>query len=294
MADVWIIDKWVERKVNSFIKYFYPTIVAKETELPLNEVFERLLFLVKDKKLILNWEIRCPDCNYTITTLDEFPTSIPSEIFCEFCQEDVELSLDYIFPVFKIDPKYKKHVKECTKVSKKKKSARLKKMSEGEIQPAAITDTGLYNSSSLALLKELSPGFGELLKGNQGVINIQVNMEENNMSKYDFKGAKLDASHQGQIVIGENQTVSQNVQKTKTATQTLLEELEKIELDSEKKQEMKEAIESAEQQIESQKPNKIVLKGIVDGLQKGMDLITKSPAIITAFESWKTALSSFM
>ncbi|WP_267414018.1 hypothetical protein [Bacillus sp. GC_Bacil_1] len=125
MANVWIIDSWVDRKVNSFIKAFYPTIVAKETGLPLNDVFERLLHLVKDGKLILNWEIRCPDCHFTITTLNEFPMSIPSTIFCMHCQDDMELLADYIFPIFVINPDYKEYIKNCSETYKKKSALAL-------------------------------------------------------------------------------------------------------------------------------------------------------------------------
>ncbi|WP_267414017.1 hypothetical protein [Bacillus sp. GC_Bacil_1] len=144
-------------------------------------------------------------------------------------------------------------------------------------------------------MDELDPGFSQMLQQNPGVININIiKVEGNQLSKYDFRNAKLDASNHGQMVIGEDQTVSQNIQKSKTATQSLLEELEKASVDPEVKQEMKEAIETVEQQVESGKPNKFVLKGIVEGLQKGVDLITKSPALITAYEAWKTAIGPFL
>ncbi|AJG51426.1 hypothetical protein AS54_1934 [Bacillus cereus 03BB102] len=168
-------------------------------------------------------------------------------------------------------------------------------MNMGESEPVAMTNPELYNAGSLALLNELDPGFSKMLQQNPGALNINIfKVEGNQVSKYDFSNAKLDASNHGQMVIGENQTVSQNIQKSKTATQTLLEELEKTDLKQETKQEMKEAIEAAEQQVESEKPNKFVLKGIVDGLKEGIDLVTKSPALITAFETWRTAISSFM
>lgn len=170
-------------------------------------------------------------------------------------------------------------------------------MNRGESEPVAMTNPELYNAGSLALLDELDPGFSKMLQQNPGALNININilkMEGNQVTKYDLSNANLNASNHGQMVIGENQTVSQNIQKSKTATQTLLEELEKTDLKQETKQEMKEAIEAAEQQVESEKPNKFVLRGIVEGLKEGVDLVTKSPALITAFETWRTAISSFM
>ncbi|PGS73063.1 hypothetical protein COC69_24035 [Bacillus cereus] len=167
-------------------------------------------------------------------------------------------------------------------------------MSKSVIEPVSVIDSGLYNEGSLALIKELSPGLSKYLEGNQGIINIHINMEGNQLSKYDFSNANIDAKEHGQVVIGEHQNVSHVVQHSKNATKTLLEELEKADVDSEVKQEMKEAIETVEQQVESGKPNKFVLKGIVEGLQKGVDLITKSPALITAYQAWKTAITPFL
>ncbi|QEL80536.1 hypothetical protein DN407_18655 [Bacillus sp. JAS24-2] len=293
MASVWDVDSWVDRKVNSFIKSFYPTVVARELELPLSDVFERLLHLVKGGKLNIKWEVRCPDCSYTIMTLDEFPMSIPSTVFCTRCQDDIDLLAEQIFPIFEFNPDYRQYIRNSAEM-KKKKGVRPSKMNKNIIEPASVIDSGLYNEGSLALIKELSPGWSKFLEGNQGIININISMEGNQLSKYDFSNANIDAKENGQVVIGEHQNVSHIVQNSKNATKTLLEELEKASVDPEVKQEMKEAIETVEQQVESGKPNKFMLKGIVEGLQKGIDLITKSPALITAYETWKTAIGPFL
>ncbi len=55
MSDKWEVDYWIEDKAKSMIKSFYPTIVSKDTDIPLSVVFERLLDLSKDNKLNLKW-----------------------------------------------------------------------------------------------------------------------------------------------------------------------------------------------------------------------------------------------
>lgn len=126
MATKWDIDKWVERKSLSLIKAFYPTLVAKELGLPLHVVFERLLELVEDQRLILKWEVRCEDCLYTIEVLDYFP-AIGEEYYCsDICGEYVKIDSDSIFPIFELDPFYKKAIQD-SKVENIKKVYALEK-----------------------------------------------------------------------------------------------------------------------------------------------------------------------
>lgn len=112
MKNLWEIDSWVERKALSLIKSFYPTVVSRETDLPLPIVFERLLELVKDKRLILKWEIRCPNCFFSYEYMDELPIINGQAIECPHCGEEFELTTDVVFPVFEITPGYKSHVRE--------------------------------------------------------------------------------------------------------------------------------------------------------------------------------------
>ncbi|EPY7701423.1 hypothetical protein [Bacillus paranthracis] len=296
MASVWEIDNWIDRKAKSFIKSFYPTVVARETELPLPIVFERLLSHAKDEKLILKWEVRCPDCFYTVTILDEFPMSIPPTIFCHHCQDEVEFTFENIFPMFEIDPEYKNYVR--SQEAQKKKGVRSRNINRDRVNPVSIVDEGLYTKGSLEILEGLSTGFAQFLKNNKEGINIntyQYIEGDSVMSKYNFSNAKIDAADHGQVVIGEHQNVSHIVQSSKNVTETLLEELEKVDMDSNVKQEIKGAIEAVEQQVEGGNPNKFVLKGIMESLQKGIEVvITKSPALITAYESWKKVISPFL
>lgn len=107
------VDNWVESFAMLPLVKFYPGIVAKATNLPLKDVFNRLLFLANDNVLILSWEIICPnyDCVRTITTIDEKEFTLNSSANCNVCGE-VEISEENIFPSFRIDPCYKEYIKK--------------------------------------------------------------------------------------------------------------------------------------------------------------------------------------
>lgn len=122
MADKWDVDYWVEGRARSMVKSFYPTKVATDTSLPLRDVFTRLIEMSQDEKLVLKWEIRCPECHDTIAILDDFPIVNDGDtIFCERDQDEIELNIDIIYPIFEINPVYRAKVKEnFNKVQKKK------------------------------------------------------------------------------------------------------------------------------------------------------------------------------
>ncbi len=139
MATEWDIDDQIKYLAVLPIKRFYPTIVAKQTGLPLQVVFEYLLELASREKpkLQLKWEIRCPNyyCARTLYVLDSFPTNLDETIYCKYCGKEFNLSIDIIFPAFIITPEYKNYIKENTKKKRypsrfiKKHSSRFKSRS---------------------------------------------------------------------------------------------------------------------------------------------------------------------
>lgn len=128
MVNKWDVDFWVEGRARSLIKSFYPTIVARDIELPLELVFERLMELSDDKKLLLKWEARCPECHYTINTFDDFPLVKPGDsLFCSRCHDEIEMDLDYIYPVFELAPAFRKSIRERDNQKKKSLGATVEK-----------------------------------------------------------------------------------------------------------------------------------------------------------------------
>lgn len=114
MAEIWDVDDWVNEMSALPIKGFYPTAVAKDTGLPLQIVFERLLRLTEDGKLQLQWEVRCPnyECIRNIETVDDPSVIIGKIINCNLCGEEIEVTPDLVFPCFKINPVYKERIRQ--------------------------------------------------------------------------------------------------------------------------------------------------------------------------------------
>jgi hypothetical protein len=122
MVNSWEIDKVVNRIVSQPILDFSPAFISNETNLPLPIVFERLIQLVKEGKLTVKWEIRCPDyCGRKVIVLDDFPDRINLNLEC-MCGNEFEVTPDMVFPRFEINPEYKRFVLEEDKPEKKNTS----------------------------------------------------------------------------------------------------------------------------------------------------------------------------
>ncbi|MGI1659588.1 MAG: hypothetical protein ACRKFN_11465 [Desulfitobacterium sp.] len=112
--DIDLVDEWVNETSLTRIGTFYPTAVAKDTGLSLPDVFSRLLELVKANKLELQWEVRCPICFHTL--MDMETQNISGELYCEKCDDNIEITPDIIFPVFKISSEYKAYMMSKKKI----------------------------------------------------------------------------------------------------------------------------------------------------------------------------------
>lgn len=109
MATKFEVDEWVHRVANTRVSMFYPTIVSKQTGLPLENVFERLLDLSKIGQLIVKWEVICPNysCHRKLFVMDSLGERLGEVLNCYYCGEEVEVTLDNIFPIFGISPEFR-------------------------------------------------------------------------------------------------------------------------------------------------------------------------------------------
>ena len=100
------IDYWVDEKATSAIRRFYPSVIAKQLSIPINEVVDRLSDMVKDGKLELLWEIVCPECYWTVAVTPEQDGWKNED--CE-CIEGHQFTIttDNIVPSFKITDYYR-------------------------------------------------------------------------------------------------------------------------------------------------------------------------------------------
>lgn len=114
MAGIWDVDDWVDGMASLPVKRFYPTAVAKDTALPLKDAFDRLLQLVIDQKLLLFWEVRCPnyECSRTINVVQDPNEVIGETIHCGICGEEIEITTGLVFPIFELSPDYKERMRQ--------------------------------------------------------------------------------------------------------------------------------------------------------------------------------------
>lgn len=111
------IDDVVDTLAFSRVKGFYPTIVNKTTEVPLDVVFDYLLTLVGEKELNLKWEIKCPhyDCLNTLVKTQDIESYLGKTIVCQDCYREVKISKNIIFPAFEVSDEYRDFIRDNKK-----------------------------------------------------------------------------------------------------------------------------------------------------------------------------------
>jgi hypothetical protein len=106
----WDIDQWVEEKALLPRFSFYPSLPAKQLKINTADVFIRLMELVGDGKLSYRCEFRCPSCSTTL--FRDSKTLIPTNAFCDRCDEDLDVQEDDCIPVFSFMPDYIESLKK--------------------------------------------------------------------------------------------------------------------------------------------------------------------------------------
>lgn len=104
----WEIDKWVDECAVKGVKAFSPTAVQKDLKMDINDIFDRLMFLVNDGKLNLSWRIVCPICFRQVNVCNN-RDNIPRYINCWECGE-IEVTKDMVYPLFAINDEYKQEI----------------------------------------------------------------------------------------------------------------------------------------------------------------------------------------
>lgn len=117
MNNDWEIEQWVEEKAQMPFFSFYPSLPAKELHISPAETYIGLMGLVKQGKLLLRCEIRCPECS---TTLYRETGNLPLSFYCKYCNLDLAIDNDIVVPVFSFSPRYIEFIK-----NKKKRNHQL-------------------------------------------------------------------------------------------------------------------------------------------------------------------------
>lgn len=116
MPDLWDVDYWVEEAALLPIAKFYPSAVTAGTEVPVQDVFHKLLTFVEENRLFIRWQIRCQsyDCVRTIAEVDDVQEPVGSVVRC-LCGEEYEISSDMLFPVFGFEQDFRDKVRARVK-----------------------------------------------------------------------------------------------------------------------------------------------------------------------------------
>ena len=100
----WVIEDWIKRKIMKKETEFSLLEVSCETNTTLNLVFDHMLRMVRQKKLVLVWEIYCACCGAANFLAGK------ETIFCEKCgKKNLK-----VFPKFVAEPNYTTYVKSLS------------------------------------------------------------------------------------------------------------------------------------------------------------------------------------
>ncbi|MEN6325765.1 MAG: hypothetical protein ABFD18_06125 [Syntrophomonas sp.] len=122
------VDNWVNNAALTPIEGFTPSAVAKNVELPIEEVYARLTKLVAEEKIIQLFELRCPQCFNKLCEL-----TIPKfnkTCYCLDCDKDIEVNLDMFSPFFTFNSEYREYLREESK----------KKLQQSAAAPTIISE----------------------------------------------------------------------------------------------------------------------------------------------------------
>ena len=113
-----VIDSLIEQlALQNRIKSFYPSYVCKAVNLPLNEVLEKLNFLTEGGYIELQFEIRCDNLDI-LGNVENYSECIGKKIYCINCGQEVEITLNNIFPIYYISDSYRNYVKKNLKIQR--------------------------------------------------------------------------------------------------------------------------------------------------------------------------------
>lgn len=114
------VDTFVEKlAMKSIIKSFYPVAISKSLNVPLNQVVDRLNFLVNGGSLVLKYEVRCSDDLTILDIIDDYSDILGEKVYCRECNDEIEIGMENIFPVYYINEVYREHVKKNSTLDQK-------------------------------------------------------------------------------------------------------------------------------------------------------------------------------
>ncbi|WHH60399.1 hypothetical protein [Petroclostridium sp. X23] len=116
MVDFWMtqnVIQWINEFSVSAYRKFYPSAPAKDLGIDMKNIFECLVYLADQNMLELEYEKRCPECASKM-----YEDEVEGFVYCESCDDDIELTSDVVFPIFSVSENYRNEVKKNKQVQK--------------------------------------------------------------------------------------------------------------------------------------------------------------------------------
>lgn len=271
-VDTYAVDKVLENLAVREEKRFNAYQIARlSKQEDVEQVNDYLLYKAQGPYAILSAKIEtlCPE-NHPDAQF-EFGESLPDyEIECYVCGEEYIPDINFSHLVFYFTKDYLENVK-------KKKS---------------VDDGSNLATDQIPEMNQLM-WIPDLIKSGKFII---INNGGIDMSKNDFSGWDVDAKN-SPFAVGPKAKVKADykiLEQNTNVSEELLKLLEVSELDAQQKQEMKEIIEVAAEEVGNDKPKKPIVRGLLNSATAIMDTVAKSPQLITAFEKWSTYIGGFL
>lgn len=217
------IDDFLEFLSLNRVDRFYPTALSKHLNITPSEAFNFLLERAGEgDQLTLIWEARCPECS---RTLDITNGKVFSEYDC-FCGEEVEITQEDLFPVFKINNDFKEFVRD----ELKKKRVGQDKQEENSSLPTDIKGNEVNLATLLKDIK-LSEKATDVLSHsccNFTVVNIDGGdfVLNDKHDKRTVKDSFNNSKFTGNVAVqSDNVTQTQNTNTEKSELEKALSEL---------------------------------------------------------------------
>ena len=298
----WQDKKVVENILRDIVSYrlvekFYPTFIAKKTNYSPSTIFDILTTFVDDKTLVLEWEIRCNECECcrTLTVVQEL-SSIKESYSCRYCGEDVEITLEDVFPVFSLADEYREHIMSCeSKNYSKKKEVYVSDDGQklSNCMPINISnilsDNGVKPPDGLAVSPLNINFINNIITTQQCNISAQGDSNIGN-SKYDFSGASVNAKD-SIFSLGDGNNIKNSLSKT---TEDLLKTLKDnyCNNDIDKIQKLEKDIKYFSDVLKEDKPDKSIVSSLISKISIGFKAIKASTDLIEVYQKWSLAIGA--
>jgi ribosomal protein S27AE len=99
------VDHVVDNMAAHNVQRFTVASIVRQTELEPQLVFERLLELVDDTKLVLVLDAFCPQCDARVQRVEHRPV-LPLDLECLRCGLSFQASAEEFVPSFRFDAEY--------------------------------------------------------------------------------------------------------------------------------------------------------------------------------------------